>query len=652
VPKLVHIVHPDAAAGAGAPDESGVLPTQTRAHGHAGSGAALVVTALGVVFGDIGTSPLYALRECFAPIHGIAVAPDNVLGLLSLIFWSLALIITVKYVGIVLEADNRGEGGILALSALLVGASRNWRIWTPVSAVGLFGAALFFGDGFITPAISVMSAIEGLAVAAPELDKFVMPGAAVILACLFFVQKRGTAVMGSFFGPVIIAWFIVLVMLGVRGILLAPEVLQAVNPAWAARFFIDNGVAGFITLSSVFLCVTGGEALYADMGHFGRRPIRRAWLLVVLPALLVNYFGQGALLMKNPAAVENPFYLLAPSWALIPLVVLATAATVIASQAVISGVFSIARQAINLGYLPRLKVLHSSETSIGQVYLPTVNWLLFVCTLTLVLLFGSSSALAGAYGIAIVCDMVVTSIMVIMLLRIADAKANRAVIWVLSVILLAELSFLAANSLKIDDGGWIPLMIATGIYTVMSTWREGRRALAWLVAKQQVPVREFLAMIAEEKPHIAPGTAVYLVSDAGGIPRALSQNLRFNGVLHERIILLTFVSTELPRVPAEKRVDTHTIAPGIYRVIARYGFMEVPDIQSALRGADARGVEYRPDETTYVIGRENPVFSGNSGMPLWRKRLFAVMGRNSQLASIHFSVPAHRVVEISSQVNL
>jgi len=651
VPKLVHITTPDA-PGTGVADESG--HASSHAHGHAGTGAALVVTALGVVFGDIGTSPLYALRECFAPIHGIAVTPDNILGLLSLIFWSLALIITVKYVGIVLEADNRGEGGILALSALLVGASRNWRIWTPVSAVGLFGAALFFGDGFITPAISVMSAIEGLAVAAPEMDKFVMPGAALILTCLFFVQKRGTAVMGSFFGPVIITWFVVLVSLGVHGILLAPEVLRAVNPAWAARFFIENGVAGFLTLSSVFLCVTGGEALYADMGHFGRKPIRKAWLLVVLPALLINYFGQGALLMTRPEAIENPFYLLAPSWALIPLVMLATVATVIASQAVISGVFSIARQAINLGYLPRLKVMHSSETSIGQVYLPTVNWLLFACTLSLVFLFGSSSALAGAYGIAIVCDMVVTSIMVIMLLRIADAKAKakRPVIWILSLILVAELAFLAANSLKIDDGGWIPLAIATGIYTVMSTWREGRRALAWLVARQQVPVRDFLASIAEEKPHIAPGTAVYLVSDAGGIPRALSQNLKFNGVLHERVVLLTFVSTELPRVPAEKRVDTHVVAPGIYRVIARYGFMEVPDIQSALRGADAKGVEFRPDETTYVIGRENPVFTGNSGMPLWRKKLFAVMGRNSQLASIHFGVPAHRVVEISSQINL
>jgi KUP system potassium uptake protein len=653
LPRIIHLNLPgpssvDDAGNAGNADAHASAPEASRPKG----GIAIVVGALGVVFGDIGTSPLYALRECFSPIHGIAVSPDNILGLLSLIFWCLALIITVKYVGIVLEADNRGEGGILALSALLVGASRNWRIWTPVSAVGLFGAALFFGDGFITPAISVMSAIEGLAVAAPNLHNVVMPGAAVILTCLFFVQKRGTAVMGRAFGPVIIAWFATLAVLGIHGILQAPQVLAAINPAHAARFFMNNGTAGFITLSAVFLCVTGGEALYADMGHFGRGPIRKGWLFVVLPALLLNYFGQGALLLTDPTAIRNPFYLLAPDWALVPLILLATAATVIASQAVISGVFSIARQAINMGYLPRLRVLHSSEHSIGQVYVPAVNWLLFICTLTLVIVFGSSSALAGAYGIAIVCDMVVTSVMVIMLLRIADAKANRAVIGVLAIILLIELFFFASNILKLDDGGWIPLAIASGIYLVMSTWREGRRALAWLVAKQQVPVRDFLASIAETKPKVAPGTAVYLVSDAGGIPRALSQNLRFNGVLHERIVLLTFVSTELPRVPADKRVDTHTIAPGIYRVIARYGFMEAPEILSALRGADAKGVEFRPDETTYVIGRENPVFSGNSGMPLWRKRLFAVMGRNSQLASIHFGVPAHRVVEISSQVNL
>ncbi len=652
--RFIHLDLPESPSAAGVADPSPATDTQGEdskpAHPH--GRAALVVGALGVVFGDIGTSPLYALRECFAPAHGIAVVPDNVLGLLSLIFWSLTLIITLKYVVIVLEADNRGEGGILALSALLVAASRNWRLWTPIGAAGLFGAALFFGDGFITPAISVLSAMEGLSVAAPKFEHLVMPGAVLILACLFLVQKRGTTVMGRAFGPVIITWFIVLAVLGIKGIITAPEVLKAVNPAYAAGFFIDNGVAGFVTLASVFLAVTGGEALYADMGHFGPGPIRKGWLVAVLPALVLNYFGQGALLLHNPAAIENPFYLLAPAWALIPLILLATAATVIASQAVISGVFSLARQAINLGYLPRLRVLHSSEHSIGQVYVPSVNWLLFVCTLTLVVTFGSSSALAGMYGIAIVSDMVITTIMVIMLLRIADKKANRPVIAILYIILVIEIFFFLSNTLKLDDGGWIPIAIAAGIYMLMSTWREGRRTLAWLVSKQQIPVREFLASIAELKPHPAPGTAVYLVSDAGGIPRALSQNLKFNGVLHERNILLTFVSTEMPRVPIDARIDTHTIAPGLQRVIARYGFMETPDISSALRCADAKGIEFRPDESTYIIGRENPVLSGGSGMALWRKRLFAVMGRNSQLAAIHFGVPSHRVVEISSQINL
>ncbi len=650
MPRLIHLDLPGIQAES--PRHSASQGEQSGSTSIPQGKLALVVGALGVVFGDIGTSPLYALRECFAPQHGIAVSPDNVLGLLSLIFWSLTLIITLKYVMIVLEADNRGEGGILALSALLVAASRNWRLWTPVGAAGLFGSALFFGDGFITPAISVLSAMEGLSVAAPELERLVMPGAVLILSILFMVQKRGTTVMGRAFGPVIITWFLALAVLGVHGIVQAPEVLKAVNPAYAAQFFLTNGVAAFITLASVFLAVTGGEALYADMGHFGRNAIRKGWLFVVLPALVLNYFGQGALLLRNPAAVENPFYLLAPGWALPLMIVLATAATVIASQAVISGVFSLARQAINMGYLPRLRVLHSSEHAIGQVYVPAVNWLLFVCTVTLVVSFGSSSALAGAYGIAIVTDMVITTVMVILLLSVVNSKANRPIIGVMGIILVIELFFFFSNMLKFDDGGWIPVAVAAGVYLLMSTWREGRRTLAWLVAKQQIPIRDFLAAINEQKPHPAPGTAVYLVSDAGGIPRALSQNLRFNGVLHERNILLTFVSTELPRVPPDARIDIVTIAPGFQRIIARYGFMETPDIASALRGAEARGIEFRPDETTYVIGRENPVLSGSSGMPLWRKRLFAVMGRNSQLAAIHFGVPAHRVVEISSQINL
>lgn len=617
-----------------------------------GADRKLVMAALGVVFGDIGTSPLYALRECFNPEHGIAVTAVNVLGLLSLILWSLVLVISVKYVGIVLRADNRGEGGVLALSTLLSAASNNWRLWGPVSAVGLFGAALFFGDGFITPAISVLSAMEGLTVATPHLERFVLPGALVILTSLFFVQKRGTGAMGRMFGPITLLWFVTLAVLGIRWIVMTPSVLLAINPVYAFEFFLHNGTAGFITLASVFLAVTGGEALYADMGHFGRSPIRRGWFVIVLPALVLNYFGQGALLLGNPDAVVNPFYNLAPRWLLPLLIVLAACATVIASQAVISGVFSITRQALNLGYLPRLRVLHSSEEEIGQVYVPTVNWMLFIGTLTLVLTFQSSSALAGAYGIAISSTMLIDSILVIMLLRIRKGRNYRLTVGVLGFIAAIEAAFFLSNLLKFDDGGWLPIAAAIVVYVLMSTWQEGRRTLNWLIAKEQMPVRDFLTMIGKEVPHRVDGTAVYLASEAGGMPRALLNNLRFNRVLHERNVLLTFVRPEVPFVPPEERIEVQNLGPGLCRVIARYGFMETPNVVAALRSAEEKGVPYEPEQTVYVVGRENPVFAVGSGMPLWRKRLFALMGRNSQLAAIHFGVPSHRTLEVSSQVRL
>jgi KUP system potassium uptake protein len=617
-----------------------------------GADRKLVLTALGVVFGDIGTSPLYAMRECFNPQHGIAVTQANVLGLLSLILWSLLLIIAVKYVGIVLRADNRGEGGVLALSTLLSSASRNWRLWTPVSAVGLFGAALFFGDGFITPAISVLSAMEGLSVATPRLEHFVLPGALVILTALFLVQRRGTGAMGRMFGPITLIWFLTLAALGVRWIMTAPEVLLAINPMHALRFFRDNGVPAFITLASVFLAVTGGEALYADMGHFGRSAIRRGWFVIVLPALALNYFGQGALLLANPQAIVNPFYLLAPSWLLPPLIVLATCATVIASQAVISGVFSITSQALNLGYLPRLRVLHSSEEEMGQVYVPTVNWLLFAGTLTLILVFQSSSALAGAYGIAISSTMLIDSILVIMLLRVRQEPQHSLKIAVLAFIALIETAFFFSNLLKFAHGGWLPVAAAIVVYILMSTWMEGRRTLNWLIAKEQMPVRDFLSLIRKDPPHRVDGTAVYLASEAGGMPRALLNNLRFNRVLHERNMLLTFVRPEVPFVPPEERVEVHNLGDSLCRIIARYGFMETPNVVAALRAAEEKGVAYEPESTVYVVGRENPVFAAGSGMPLWRKRLFAFMGRNSQLAALHFGVPSHRLLEVSSQVRL
>jgi KUP system potassium uptake protein len=615
--------------------------------------AKLVLTALGVVFGDIGTSPLYAFRECLNPEHGIAVTQQNIIGLLSLILWSLVLIISIKYVAIVLRADNRGEGGVLALSTLVSSASSNWRVWAPVSAFGVFGAALFFGDGFITPAISVLSAMEGLAVATPRLEHFVLPGAIIILTMLFLVQRRGTGAMGRMFGPVTLVWFVTLALLGVRWIITKPDVVFAINPLYAVQFFAHNGWSGFVVLASVFLAVTGGEALYADMGHFGRAPIRRGWFVIVLPALVLNYFGQGALLMENPSAISNPFYLMAPGWLLPVLIVLATAATVIASQAVISGVFSITRQALNLGYLPRLRVAHSSEEEIGQVYVPTLNWLLFAGTMTLIIVFQSSSALAGAYGIAISSTMLIDSILVIMLLRVRQQESHRGLVMaVLGFIVLVELAFFLSNLLKFDDGGWLPIAVAVLAYVLMTTWQEGRRTLNWLVAKEQMPVRDFLALIEREPPVRVAGTAVYLASEAGGMPRALLNNLRFNRVLHQRNVLLTFVRPEMPFVSPENRVEIQNLGEGLWRIIARYGFMESPNVVAALRAAEEAGVPYEPEQTVYVVGRENPVFAVGSGMPLWRKRLFAFMGRNSQLAAIHFGVPSHRLLEVSSQVRL
>jgi KUP system potassium uptake protein len=613
----------------------------------------LVLTALGVVFGDIGTSPLYAFRECLNPEHGIAVTQQNIIGILSLILWSLVLIISIKYVAIVLRADNRGEGGVLALSTLVSSASSNWRVWGPVSAFGVFGAALFFGDGFITPAISVLSAMEGLAVATPRLEHFVLPGAMIILTTLFLVQRRGTGAMGRMFGPVTLVWFVTLALLGARWIITKPDVVFAINPLYAVQFFSHNGWAGFVTLASVFLAVTGGEALYADMGHFGRAPIRRGWFVIVLPALVLNYFGQGALLLENPGAIANPFYLMAPGWLLPMLIVLATAATVIASQAVISGVFSITRQALNLGYLPRLRVAHSSEEEIGQVYVPTLNWMLFAGTMTLIIVFQSSSALAGAYGIAISSTMLIDSILVIMLLRVRPQEPRRRLVMgILGFVVLIEFAFFLSNSLKFDDGGWLPIAVAVLAYVLMTTWQEGRRTLNWLVAKEQMPVRDFLALIEREPPVRVAGTAVYLASEAGGMPRALLNNLRFNRVLHQRNVLLTFVRPETPFVSPETRVEIQNLGEGLCRIIARYGFMESPNVVAALRAAEEAGVPYEPEQTVYVVGRENPVFAVGSGMPLWRKRLFAFMGRNSQLAAIHFGVPSHRLLEVSSQVRL
>jgi KUP system potassium uptake protein len=616
------------------------------------SNKGLMLAALGVVFGDIGTSPLYALRECFAANHGIAPHASNVIGLLSVVLWSMMLVISVKYVTLIMKSDNRGEGGVLALSALLLAATRNWQFWAPIGAVGLFGAALFFGDGFITPPVSILGALEGLNVIDGKLSRLVVPAAVLILLLLFSLQKRGTGAMGRLFGPVMLLWFAVLAVLGVVSIVAAPQVLLAINPLHAVQFFWHNGLTAFVVMSSVFLAVTGGEALYADMGHFGRLPIRDAWIAIVLPALLLNYFGQGALLLNHPEAIANPFYLLAPAWAQVPLLLLAIMAAVIASQAVISGVFSVARQALNLGYLPRLHVLHSSADEIGQVYIPVVNWLLFAGTLLLTLAFQSSSALAGAYGIAVSSTMLIDGVLVVLLLRFTRARLHPFKIAVLLLVALLDLAFVASNSLKFADGGWLPISAAVVVFILMTTWYEGRRTLSWAVAREQMPLREFLASLVGQPPQSVPGTAVYLASDASGVPRALTQNIRFNRVIHQRVILLSFLRPEVPRVAATERIEVQKLAPGMLRVVARYGFMETPNAVAALRAAEEHGVPFHPEETTYVLGHDSPVISRVSGMSVWRKRLFAVMTRNSQMAAAHYGVPAHRVFEIGTQVKL
>ncbi len=615
-----------------------------------------MIGALGVVFGDIGTSPYYALRECFVPERGIAPTPDNVIGLLSIVLWSMMMIISIQYVAIILKADNRGEGGVLALSTLLLGATRNWKLWTPIGAVGLLGAALFFGDGIITPPVSILGAMEGLIVIDRNLDRLVVPGTIVILIMLFVVQKRGTGAIGLAFGPIMLTWFAVLALLGISHIFSSLDVfttmLKAINPLSAFDFFRRNGFTGFAVMSSVFLTVTGGEALYADMGHFGRLPIRNAWFSIVMPALLLNYFGQGAFLLEHPNAIANPFFMMAPAWALVPLLLLSVVAAVIASQAVISGVFSVTRQAINLGYLPRLRVLHSSADEIGQVYVPVLNWMLFAGCTTLTIGFGSESALAGAYGIAVSCTMLIDAVMVILLLRFTRSAHHRSMIAVLAFVVGLNVLFVTSNSLKFPDGGWLPISVAIVVFILMSTWSVGRRTLSWLVARDQTPLRDFLADLKAHPPQQVPGTAVYMVNDAGGVPRALSQNIRFNHVIHERNVLFSFLRPEVPRVPAEQRIEVQNIAPGIQRVIARYGFMEAPNVVAALRAADNHGVAFKPEETTYVLGHENPVITRMSGMAQWRKRLFAVMSRNSQVAAAHYGVPAHRVFEVGSQVKL
>ncbi|HEX9282605.1 MAG TPA: potassium transporter Kup [Gemmatimonadales bacterium] len=616
--------------------------------------ATLALAALGVVYGDIGTSPLYALRESFYGPHGIPVTPGNVLGVLSLVFWSLVIVVTVKYHLVIIRADNKGEGGVLALMALVNG-SRLARGLSPrrvMIVLGIFGAALLYADGALTPAISVLSAVEGLEIATPALASWVIPVTLVILVGLFLLQSRGTARIGALFGPVMLVWFATLGVLGLSEIVRQPAVLGAVSPHHAIRFFAENPGRGLVVLGAVFLVVTGGEALYADLGHFGHRAIQIAWFSVTFPGLLFNYFGQGALLLQNPAAAENPFYHLAPSWALYPLIALATAAAIIASQAVISGAFSLTRQAVQLGYSPRLKIEHTSSREIGQIYVPLVNWGLMLLTCVLVLSFETSSRLAGAYGVAISALMLITTLMFYVMSREVWHWSFLRAATVAGLFLAVDTLFVVANALKIRYGGWVPLAIAAIIFTLMTTWKRGREILAKRMLEKTVPLKMLLADLAAEPPIRVPGTAVFMYGTADGTPPALVHNLAHNKVVHEKIVFLTVVTEDVPHMAPAERVTVRRIGKGFHAVVARYGFMDDPDIEDVLAACRVQSLDIRTEGTTFFLGRETLVASDRPGMAQWREQLFAFMSRNALRATAFFKIPANQVFEVGAQVEL
>jgi KUP system potassium uptake protein len=616
--------------------------------------ATLALAGLGVVYGDIGTSPLYALRESFYGPHGIAVSPGNVLGVLSLVFWSLIIVVTVKYHLVIIRADNKGEGGVLALMALVNG-SRLGRGLSPrriVIVLGIFGAALLYADGGLTPAISVLSAVEGLEIAAPALAHWVVPVTLAILVGLFLLQSRGTARIGAMFGPVMLVWFATIATLGFSQILRQPGVLAAVSPHHAVRFFAENGGRGFMVLGGVFLVVTGSEALYADLGHFGRRPIQMAWFSVTFPALLLNYFGQGALLLRDPAAARSPFYHLAPTWALYPLIGLATAAAIIASQAVISGAFSLTRQAVQLGYSPRLKIEHTSSREIGQIYVPLVNWGLMLLTCVLVLGFQTSSRIAGAYGVALSTVMLMTTLMFYVTSREVWRWSFLRAAGVAGLFLCVDIPFFAANALKVRDGGWVPLVIAAAIFLLMTTWKRGREILGKRMLEKTVPLKMLLADLAAEPPIRVPGTAVFMYGTADHTPPALVHNLAHNKVLHEKVVFLTVVTEDMPHVEVSERVTIKRMGKGFHAVVARYGFMDDPDIEDVLGSCRARSLDIRTEGTTFFLGRETLVASDRPGMAQWREQLFAFMSRNALRATAFFKIPANQVFEVGAQVEL
>jgi KUP system potassium uptake protein len=613
----------------------------------------LSLAALGVVFGDIGTSPLYAIRECFHGEFSIPVNTPNVLGVLSLLIWALILIVTLKYLTFIMRADNEGEGGILALTSLIISNSKKSKSerWILV-AIGLFGAALLYGDGMITPSISVLSAVEGILIIAPSFSPYMIPVTIVILAGLFLFQHHGTAKVGSFFGPVILIWFTSIGLCGLVEIFRYPQILQAVFPWYGIEFLMSNQAKGFMVLGAVFLAVTGAEALYADMGHFGKHPIRLTWFILVLPSLLLNYFGQGAVLLSEPEKSYNPFYALVPSWGLIPMVILATLATIIASQALITGVFSLTQQGIQLGYIPRLTVRHTSASHIGQIYVPAANWSLMFATIALVAGFGSSSKLASAYGVAVTATMLISAILFYYVARDLWKWNRMAVNLLMGFFLIIDLSFFGASISKLFHGAWFPLVVGFVLFTVMLTWKQGRQLLMRQIQDRTLTVSEFVESLALQQPQRVKGQAVYLTANPDIIPIALLHNMRHNKILHSEVGLFHFSTERVPRVPNSRKVEVVQLNYGIYKIIARYGFMEYPNIRQVLALANQQGMHFKPEAISFFLNREKIVTGMKSKMSVWRKKLFALMARNALSATAYYDLPSGQVIEIGVQVQI
>lgn len=613
----------------------------------------LTLAAIGIVYGDIGTSPLYTMKEIFSPQHGLPLNHTNLLGAVSLIVWGLTIIVSLKYVSLILRADNRGEGGIMALMALaLSSVTQKSRRYYPVMLAGLAGGALFFGDGVITPAISVLSAMEGLEVATPALQPYVVPLTVAVLVALYMAQHHGTSGIGKWFGPIVLVWFLTLAAMGIVNIAKNPEILSAINPIHGLRFFTSNGWVAFIALGAIVLAFTGAEALYADMGHFGKQPIRIAWFSVVFPALALNYLGQGALLLANPAAVSNPFYMQLGAWSVYPLVALATMATVIASQATISGTFSITHQAISLGLLPRMKVLYTSEREIGQIYIPFVNWVQLIVVILAVVGFGSSSGLASAYGIAVTVTMLITTFLTFFVIRYRWHYNLLLCIFATGFFFLIDLAFVSANALKIMHGGWFPILFGVIMMTVMLTWKDGRYLVYENLKKHMIPLEEFLQSLFISPPTRVPGTAIFFRAEGDGVPHAMLHNLLHNKVLHERTIFLTVFNADIPTIPPAERVKVEPLGHECYQVNISYGFKDERDIPQAMELCKHRGLELDMMTTSFFIARQNVIPRVGRGMALWREGLYATMSRNARDAADYYRVPSNRVIELGTQVEI